>query len=205
MRLCHEAGFREVTIRALSYASGEIQLSLEQLIRWKHWTRQRRPLRVMHKLWQLVQEFLGTAKEGALFEESLGMWVSRVLARHMSEQALVIASKSSLTELPAPYAADVQVIEVVEGESNHVVAVRCRNLGTALWRAHGKHRVQVGIQLLDRSHQLLDREYARATLPGDIEPQQIVLYVVPCQGRNEQASFGSTSSLITSRGSVRGT
>src|SRR5215203_7429422 len=70
MRLCHDVGFQHVVVRPLSYASGEIQLSLDQLARWNQWTRQDRPVRVMRKLWQLIQELIGTAKQGALFEES---------------------------------------------------------------------------------------------------------------------------------------
>jgi len=126
----------------------------------------------MRKLWQLIQELIGTAKQGALFEESLGMWVSRVLARHMSEQAVVIGSKSPATEDRAPYAADVKVIESRAADATHILTVQCRNTGTASWSAHGGHRVQVGVQLLDESRRVLDRDYARAPLTSDVEPQQ---------------------------------
>ena len=172
MRLCHDVGFQHVVVRPLSYASGEIQLSLDQLARWNQWTRQDRPVRVMRKLWQLIQELIGTAKQGALFEESLGVWVSRVLARHMSEQAVVIASKSPATEDRAPYAADVKVIESRAADATHILTVQCRNTGTASWSAHGGHRVQVGVQLLDESRRVLNRDYARAPLTSDVEPQQ---------------------------------
>lgn len=188
MRLCHEAGFGKVVIRPLSYASGEIQLSLQRLVQWNRWTRLRRPLRVVRKFCQLVPELFGMSKEGALFEESLGVWVSRVLARHMSEQAVVVAGKSTLVEVSAPYAAELQVVESLTTQSNHVLTVRCRNVGTAVWRAHGKHAAQVGVQLLDQSHHVLDREYARAALPGDIPPQHecVVRCTVP---RSEQGTF----------------
>jgi SAM-dependent methyltransferase len=188
MRLCHEAGFGEVVIRPLSYASGEIQLSLQRLIQWNRWTRLPRHLRVVRKFWQLLPELFGMSKEGALFEESLGMWVSRVLARHMSEQAVVVAGKSTLVEVSPPYAAELQVVDSLTTQSNHVLTLRCRNIGTAIWRAHGKHGAQVGVQLLDRSRHLLDREYARAALPCDVLPQQecVVRCTVPTP---EQGTF----------------
>jgi SAM-dependent methyltransferase len=179
MRLCHEAGFQEVVVRPLSYASGEIQLSSDELIRWNRWTRQTRPVLVMRKIWQLTQELLGAGKHSALFEESLGMWVSRVLARHMSEQAVVLAGRTRLAPADVPYAADLKVIDSGIGTVNHVLTVECRNVGTARWPSDGKHRVEVGLQLLDESRHVVNRDYARTPLPGNIEPHQSCL--VRCQ------------------------
>jgi ubiquinone/menaquinone biosynthesis C-methylase UbiE len=172
MRLCHQAGFQQVVVRPLSYATGEIQLSLDQLARWNRWSQQPRPVRVMRKLWQLVQELAGLSKQNALFEESLGMWVSRVLARHMSEQAVVVAGKGSLTDVAVPYAADLRVLESVAGPSTLTLTVDCRNVGTAMWRARGKHCVLLGVQLLDDSRRTSNRDYARTTLAHDVGPQQ---------------------------------
>jgi ubiquinone/menaquinone biosynthesis C-methylase UbiE len=145
MRLCHEAGFNHVAVRPLSYVSDEIQLSLDQVATWNWWVRRTRPVRFMRKQWTLIQELLGTAKRGALFEETLGMWVSRVLARHMSEQAVVIAAKGPASEDVPPYAATVEVVQSAPGAAPELTK-RCRNVGSAISRARGGTRVQGGMR-----------------------------------------------------------
>jgi SAM-dependent methyltransferase len=176
MRLCHDAGFSDVAVRPLSYVSDEIQLSLDQVTTWNSWVRRARPVRFMRKQWTLIQELLGTAKRGALFEETLGMWVSRVLARHMSEQAVVIATKGAASQEVPPYAAVVEVVHSPAGAA-HNLTITCRNVGSAVWRARGANRVQVGIQLLDESGTLVNRDYARVPLSSDVEPAERAVVV----------------------------
>jgi hypothetical protein len=130
----------------------------------------------MRKQWTLIQELLGTAKRGALFEETLGMWVSRVLARHMSEQAVVIATKGAASQEVPPYAAVVEVVHSPAGAA-HNLTITCRNVGSAVWRARGANRVQVGIQLLDESGTLVNRDYARVPLSSDVEPAERAVVV----------------------------
>jgi hypothetical protein len=185
MRLCHDAGFAHVVVRPLSYMSGEIELSLDDLAIWNHWTRQTRPVRVLRKLVRLGQEFLGTAKRGALFEESLGMWVSRVLARHMSEQALVVASKSSKPDEAAPFSAEIRVTDSAVGAGlTRSLTVECLNTGTSVWRAQGEHRVQLGVQLLDDSRRVVHRDYTRTPLSRDVLPGEVCRLVseIPRRG-----------------------
>ena len=180
MRLCHDAGFADVVVCPLAYVSDEIQLSLDDVTTWNSWVRRTRPVRFMRKQWTLIRELLGTAKRGALFEETLGIWVSRVLARHMSEQAVVIATKGSASADVPPYAAALEVVRSGAGVAQNLT-VSCRNVGSAVWRAGGANRVQVGVQLLDQSGSVIDRDYARIALSADVEPTQraVVVCTVP--------------------------
>jgi hypothetical protein len=174
MRLCAEAGFVHVTIRPLSYMTGEIELTLDQLSTWKTWVRTKRPRRALTKVRRALLEFLGVGKNDVLFEDTLAIWLSRVLARHVSEQSVIVASKTAERHNATRYAADIQVEPrptVNAHDRTFRARLKIRNTGTAPWPAASSvGRVQVGIQLLDVNKKPSDRDYCRVALPRDVLP-----------------------------------
>jgi SAM-dependent methyltransferase len=172
MRLCQEAGFSHVTVRPLSYMSGEIDLTLDQLTTWQTWTRTKRPLRALRKLWRALMELPGLQKEGLLFEDAMSMWTSRVLMRHIGEQALVVAAKGgppaarqyrAAIDLQAPLSQDRATI--------FLGRLSLRNAGNLTWRAEGRvGAVRLGVQLLDDAQRLQEKDLLRVPLPHDVPP-----------------------------------
>lgn len=174
MRLCTEAGFPHVALRPLSYMTGEIELTADQLSRWKRWVRTKRPQRALTKLRRVLLEFLGVGKNEELFEDALAIWLSRVLARHVSEQSVVVASKAAYRRNEPRYAAHIELessanLNVQDGTFR--ARLKIRNTGSAIWPAQSSvGRVQVAIQLLDDAKRLTNRDYCRVALPQDIPP-----------------------------------
>ena len=174
MRLCEEAGFPSVTLRPMSYASGEIELSLPEFSSWSRWTETTRPLRAIEKLWRALLEIFGVAKEGRLLEDALSMYTSRVLMRHITEQPVIVADRSGYQPASRELRAIIRVSAMTDGPSSGVVAYNARilNIGTLTWRTHGPGRVQLGIQVVNPQGIVLDRDFVRVPLPDDVEPGQ---------------------------------
>jgi|RhiMethySRZTD1v2_1073278.scaffolds.fasta_scaffold00780_20 SAM-dependent methyltransferase len=172
MRLCTEAGFARVTVWPLSYMAGEIELAQDDLARWRKWARTARPLRAVGKLWRALLEVPGVGKAGPLFEDSLSMWVSRVLLRHVGEQSVVVATKSGYVGDRPKYRAAIAVDSSAADASDRFrYKLRLRNAGSVTWRARSRSgRVQVGVQLLDGARTVLNRDYSRVSLPHDVAP-----------------------------------
>jgi SAM-dependent methyltransferase len=172
MQLCEEAGFSHVTVRPLSYMSGEIDLTLDELSKWRTWTRTQRPWRAMRKLWRALMELPGLQKDGLLFEEAMSMWTSRVLMRHIGEQALVVAAKGA-RPTPREYRAAIELqTPPPSGRADVFIArLGIRNAGNLTWRAEGRVApVRLGIQLLDVARQLQEKDFIRVPLPHDVPP-----------------------------------
>ena len=173
MRLCADAGFSNVTARPLSYASGEIEVDLDQLSRWRKWTRTTRPLRAITKLRRGLLELVGLGKQGPLLEDALSVWTSRVLMRHMAEQPVVVASKHAYEPAVSELRAAIQQrgrTLITDG------ALRCelslKNVGSASWRANGSRRIEIGLQRADGNQVVLQRDWIRVPLPRDVDPGQ---------------------------------
>jgi SAM-dependent methyltransferase len=172
MELCLQAGFTNVVLRPMSYVSGEIELSLEEFGRWRQWTRTKRPLRAIRKLWRAILEFGGMAKAGVLLEDALSMWTSRVLMRHTNEQPVVVATKSAYQPANRDLRAVIQLSEQAGASSGDVTKYRIRieNAGTLTWRAHGRGRVQLGVQLANAQEIVINRDFLRVSIPHDVDP-----------------------------------
>src|SRR5918994_427422 len=103
---CHEAGFRDVRLKPMSYSLPELDLTLKQ---WNAWTRaasSKRPVRALGKMRRAVAEFFGVGKEGPLFEEAFGITAVRVLRGAMEAHPVIVAAKSpQVLERGAQYAA----------------------------------------------------------------------------------------------------
>jgi hypothetical protein len=163
--------------------SGEIDLTLDELSKWRTWTRTKRPWRAMRKLWRALVELPGLQKDGLLFEDAMSMWTSRVLMRHIGEQALVVAAKGArpaareyraaidLETPPSPGRADV-----------FVGRLSIRNAGNLTWHAGSRvGPVRLGVQLLNGAQQLQEKNLLRVALPHDVQPgdQCVVQVEVP--------------------------
>jgi ubiquinone/menaquinone biosynthesis C-methylase UbiE len=174
MRYCAEAGFPYVTVRPLSYMTGEIELTRDELTRWRTWTRTTRPLRALQKIRRALLEMAGLHKDGLLLEDALSMTTSRILMRHLQEQSVVVASKR---EGPArrEYRA---LIEMEPGGLERKGArlqcrLRIRNAGNVTWSSSRRENpVRLGAQLLDGAERLVDRDYCRAAFTEDVQPGQ---------------------------------
>jgi SAM-dependent methyltransferase len=169
MALCRAAGFATVVVRPLSYMTGEIELTLDELSRWRSWTRTMRPVRAGRKMWRAVLEMFGLRKDGVLLEEAMSMWTSRVLMRHLGEQSVVVAHKQKPSAVARDYRAAIalQACRVENGRLTCDLSVT--NVGNLTWRARAVvGRVQIGAQLLDDRKALINRDFARVALPDDV-------------------------------------
>ena len=171
MTLCAAAGFPSVSLLPLSYATTEIALTTGQVAAWRRWTSTKRPARALQKARRAVLDFFGLAKGGELFEDSLAIWISRVLARHVGEQGIVVASKASYAPAAGEWRAALTADRRSPGPHGaDVVRITAVNAGTAVWRArHGLGQVRLGARLLDATHEVL-REIERVRLPADVPP-----------------------------------
>jgi ubiquinone/menaquinone biosynthesis C-methylase UbiE len=171
----HDAGFKDVRLKAMAYAVPSIELTPEQWERWSRVASRRRPLRAFTKLWQAAVEIFGLAKNTVLFEQSFERLMVRTLFGAMRDHPVVIASKRSL----APEAAKDWAARItIDTLSQQVVrggAVRGRinvqNVGRWSWRPTsrvGFGHVAVGIQLLDERESVINRDFRRVPLTEDI-------------------------------------
>jgi hypothetical protein len=174
MRLCLDAGFRDVALRPMSYASGEIEVTLPEFVRWRQWTKTKRPLRAIAKVWRATLEIFGFAKQGVLLEDALSMHTSRVLMRHVAEQPVIVATKSGYQPASRELRAVIRLSGPQEGAAPGIAAYRARisNIGTLTWRARGSGQVQLGIQLLNQQRIVQNRDFMRVPLPHDVDPGQ---------------------------------
>jgi hypothetical protein len=177
-RACRQAGFADVRVKTLSYAIPSFDLTPEQ---WESWTRladSKRPMRALRKIANGVLEFLGAGKRTALFEETFGMSLVRILRGAIEGHPVIVASKKAHdTAAPpsAPYRAVVRVAVNEDPTSREAVAVRATvtNTGTAAWKASitsATGLVRLGVQVLDGAGRLVKRDHHRVALPADVAP-----------------------------------
>lgn len=174
MGLCVGAGFPDVRLLPLSYATAEIALTMEQVAEWRRWTRTKRPQRALRKLRRAVLELFGRAKNGELFEDALSIWLARVLVRHVGEQGVVVASKQGYApaagEFKAELMADAGHALAWRGGSLHVRVV-ARNTGTATWLARrGVGQVRLSAKVFDDRCDDQSGEVARVSVERDVPP-----------------------------------
>jgi ubiquinone/menaquinone biosynthesis C-methylase UbiE len=176
---CRAAGFRHAAVCPIAYVIPEFELSLEE---WRSWTRlprTKRPYRALDKMMRAALEFAGAGKDSILFEEAYAMRLVRLLQVPVAEHPFFIAAKSDRRRTyPATYRATIAVeslpAAIQPGQRAEIVAT-LTNVGTALWRsrpdaATGTGHVRLGLQLLDASARVIDKDFARLDLNGDVGP-----------------------------------
>ena len=80
------------------------------------------------------------------------------------------------------------------------ISTRVRNLSTRPFRAqatYGRRLVRLGAQLLDQQGQMLDRDYARAWLPGDIAPGQSADVRIEVPGLQKPGRYALRFDLVS--------
>ena len=177
MDLCRASGFREVVICPMAYVIPEFELSQEDWRRWQRLPRVKRPYRALEKMARAAAEFAGLGKTSMLFEEAFAMRLVRLLQVPVEEHPFILAAKSEVRRRYRPtYRATIHLEAVpsraIAAETVTAV-VTITNVGTATWRADGAPgtgHVRLGIQLLDGTLQVIERDFTRARLARDVAP-----------------------------------
>jgi len=174
---CRAAGFKHTAVCPIAYVIPEFELSLDEFRSWTRLPRTKRPYRALEKMMRALLEFFGAGKQSVLFEEAFAMRLVRLLQVPVEEHPFIIATKSDRRRTyPATYLATVAVdslaAQVKPGE-RVPLAITLTNTGTATWPqgngdAVSTGRVRVGLQLLDATSRVIDKDFARLDLPRDI-------------------------------------
>ena len=203
MDLCRAAGFAEVVICPMAYVIPEFELTQEDWRRWKRLPRVKRPVRALEKMARAAMEFAGAGKTSTLFEEAFAIRLVRLLQVPVEEHPFILAAKSrERRRYPLTYRGAIRVETApqrVTAAAAVAVSVTVTNEGTATWRsagAPGSGYVRLGIQLLDGSLQVIERDYARATLPRDVGPGESCRLDVSFTAPDRPGAFGLKFDLV---------
>jgi SAM-dependent methyltransferase len=166
---CLAAGFADVRLHPISHIVPLFELNSAQWADWSKFSSSQRPTRALKKLYRATLEFFGIGKKDLLFEEAFAI-------RLLRELQPVIAQHPVITAHCAPFikptrALDAAALDVVSkserarpGESLHV-RLRIVNAGTTTWNASDSQEIRVGAQLLSASGEMIERNFARQSLP----------------------------------------
>jgi ubiquinone/menaquinone biosynthesis C-methylase UbiE len=175
--MCVRAGFQHAAVCPIAYVIPEFELAPDDWRAWRTLPRTKRPLRALEKMWRALLELAGAAKKTVLFEEAFAMRLVRLLQVPVEEHPFIVAAKSSERRRPrAVHRADISVQPLrvdATPDTDIAVVVEITNAGTAAWRARsadGVGHVRIGIQLLDAASRMIDRDFARVALTGDVAP-----------------------------------
>jgi hypothetical protein len=179
--LCLRAGFQHAAVCPIAYVIPEFELAPDDWRAWRRLPRTKRPLRAVEKMWRATLELVGAGKKTALFEEAFAMRLVRLLQVPVEEHPFILAAKSTERRRPrVVYRAELSVEDLPAaaraGEARRA-SVTIRNAGTVTWRARSGSEVghvRVGMQLLDAESRMIDRDFARGALPGDVAPGEAV-------------------------------
>ncbi len=186
VRACRGAGFADVRVKPLAYTVPGFDLTLEQ---WEAWTRlaeSKRPRRALDKVAMASAELIGLGKGGALFEDTFAISLVRTLRPIITRHPIIVASKSAAASREgARWLAEIRVDAGGRGQTGGslAVALTVKNAGTGTWRPNtrsGIGHVTCGVQLLDASMRLVDRDYHRVVLPGAVAPGDTVTITFGC-------------------------
>jgi ubiquinone/menaquinone biosynthesis C-methylase UbiE len=176
-RACSDAGFRDIRLKVLSYASPAFDLTMEQWQTWSRLATSKRPVRALEKMGRACAEFLGIGKQGPLFEEALAMSVVRTLCSFMKDHPIVMASKAPAGTPMTPATRRAEIVVEMGSCVAHGGLLPMRatltNRGSSTWQAassSGTGHVSLGLQLLDDKARLVARDHHRVPLPRNVAP-----------------------------------
>lgn len=172
MEACLSAGFADVRLHPISHVIPLFDLNRRQWSAWNRFGRSKRPYRSLQKLLRTLLELVGLRKTDLLFEEAFAIRLVRELHTTVEEHPIITAHCRSF-EKPA-LSRDQALLDVLEfrcSSPDSVVTLRLRvtNVGTTAWNGSREDEIRVGIQLLDASHRVLDKDRFRFVLPA-LEP-----------------------------------
>jgi SAM-dependent methyltransferase len=202
VRACRGAGFAEVRVKPLAYTVPGFDLTLEQ---WEAWTRlaaSKRPRRALDKVAMASAELVGLGKGGALFEDAFAISLVRTLRPIIARHPIIVASKSAAASRDgARWLAELRVDAAGRGQSGGSlpVVLTVKNAGTGTWQPKtpsGIGHVTCGVQLLDASMRLVDRDYHRVVLPGAVAPGDAVTVTFGCPMPAIPGQYGLKFDLV---------
>jgi ubiquinone/menaquinone biosynthesis C-methylase UbiE len=175
MESCLAAGFGDVRLHPISHIVPLFELDKQQWHAWRTFTQSKRPVRASQKMWRAALEFAGFGKSDVLFEEAFAI-------RLLREMQPVIEQHPVVTAYRARFVKPAKTVDSAEMElliprptlpaSNEItLRARITNTGSTTWNnsvAGGE--VRVGLQLLSDDGSVIDRNYARQSLPAPILP-----------------------------------
>lgn len=172
---CLAAGFADVRLHPISHIVPLFELNQAQWRDWTTFTKSVRPARAIEKLWRALLELAGLGKKDVLFEEAFAIRLLRELQPVIEQHPIVTAHCAPLA---APTAMnDAAQIDIVSAPSavsrgtTFTIQLRATNLGTTTWPASSAAGgVRLGVQLLSRSGDVLNRDYVRHALPAPLLP-----------------------------------
>jgi SAM-dependent methyltransferase len=187
---CQAAGFSHVVLEPFARILPGYGLTPELWRVWCGLAAASRPRRALSTLRKGIFELFGIRKETDLFTEAFSSEVLRVLHAAMQHHPIVVASKRPFDRFlsreqarQASLRATIAVVDaasiVAPGEAMSL-RIEVRNVGASRWTttSHTARPVRVGVQLLDGERRLIDRNYARHSLPNDVAPGQACVVAV---------------------------
>ena len=202
-RACRAAGFRDIRVKALTYAVPAFDITPEDWHVWSQLARTKRPTRALGKIARALVELFGLGKHGMLFEETFGMSVVRTLRGAMEDHPILVASKR-------PQHTDLDGLTLraeIVAESPHRAApggtvpfkVRVTNRGSAVWTAasqSGTGHVRLGVQLLDDQGRLVFRDQHRESFATDVAPGRSATFAFDCPAPSEPGRYALKVDLV---------
>ena len=187
---CQAAGFAHVVLEPFARVLPGYGLTPELWRVWGGLAAVSRPRRALSTLRKGIFELFGIRKKTDLFTEAFSSEVLRVLHAAMQHHPIVVASKRPFDRfLSREHArhpslrATINVLDassIVSPGAAMSLRIEVRNAGASRWAtmSHTARPVRVGVQLLDGERRLIDRNYARHSLPNDVSPGQGCLMAV---------------------------
>jgi len=170
MAACKTAGFADVRLHPISTIVPLFELNQDEWMRWRSFTRSKRPFRALDKMYRAVLELVGLRKQDVLFEEAFAIRLLRELQPVVESHPVITAH--CLPFVKPERSTDAAQFELLRapvsgrtGESLSLM-LRVTNAGTTTWNVVHDREVRVGAQLFDANGVMIQRDYGRFDLPA---------------------------------------
>ena len=170
MAACKAAGFADVRLHPISNIVPLFELNQDEWVRWRNFTKSKRPVRALHKMYRAALEFVGLRKQDELFEEAFAIRLLRELQPIVESHPVITAHcRPFVKPERATEAAQYELLRAPSsaetGESLAFV-LRVTNAGTTTWNIAQDREVRLGAQLFDSNAVMIQRDYGRFDIPA---------------------------------------
>lgn len=206
LQQCDEAGFESAHLLPMSRILSDVVLSGDQWSSLTRFARRKRPRRALEKAWRALLEAAGIGwKNGLLFEERFAVDAVLRLKGDLDTRPVVIVSRPGGAPTLLEHDGYSCSIRIVGGATSPVerdsipIQLEIKNLGTRSWTADASSQtpcVRIGVQLLDGSGALVDRDYFRQGLPDDVESGRTVIASFSVPTPPKDASYSIKIDLV---------
>ena len=191
---CRAAGFPFVVPEPFSHIIPGHGLTADHWRTWRELATASRPRRALRTLRRALLELAGARKDTELFLEAFGSEALRVVRAAMHDHPIIVASKQPLDRFLEQAAdrrprlhATIRIVDArpaVPAGGTILLNLEVQNSGSATWIADTSTpgHVRIGAQLLDANRRLLNRDYVRQPLSGDVAPGATIHARIPCDG-----------------------